>query len=469
MARKAAKQTLPGGSLVVVKAKDYSGYYWESKWRWQGVQVKRRIGPAHVKQRTAPREAKGWMRWYDKAPGSPGTTGALSYDDAVVEMRKVIAAHAADVETRAAEDAARSERESLPTFELAAEGWLKARKAQTNAKKKTLDDWASMLRREDDEPRKRGRKPSARLMRKFGDRRIDTIMSAEVMGFLDELDDFGLAPRTINKYRSVIAGVYKWASREDTYNLQHNPVTAESKRREGDPGELVIYTPEQVAATVRALREGKHRGARMHAGGKHAQPEHRAARAQEDAQDGAAVIVAAFAGLRLGELVALCWRDVDFSAERIRVQRAYVMGELTSTKGRTARSVPMSQQVAEALAQLGQREGFTGPDDQVFAGVDGQFIDGGALARRYKRARDAVRASDAAVPALRWHDLRHTFGSLCAAAGVNVVAIQSYMGHSSVRTTQRYLHFAPSAGDAARLTAAFGGAAEQVVEVGPGI
>jgi integrase len=322
-----------------------------------------------------------------------------------------------------------------------------------------------MLRSPEDEPRKRGSAPSARLMRAFSGRRIDTITPQEVTAFLDELDDFGLAPRTCNKYRSVISGIYTWAARADTYGLNYNPVSKESKRREADPGELVTYTPEQVALIARTMREGKHRGARMRAGGEHSKPENRAERAREDEQDAAAVIVAAFAGLRLGELVGLRWRDVDFAAQRIRVQRAYVMGELTSTKGRKGRSLPMSEQVAQALAKLGQRPAFTGPDDLVFAGADGEVIDGGALARRYKRARDAVRASDSSVPSLRWHDLRHTFGSLCAAAGVDVVSIQSWLGHSSIRTTQRYMHHAPSAGDAARLSAAFAGATAAVEAV----
>lgn len=448
---------LPTGSLHVEPAKDGTGHYWVGHWRWQGRHVKRRLGRAHVAERPKPDDSrKGWQRTYLTPKGRPGIS-ILSERAALALLTETIAKHAADLEARETEALVRAERESLPTFRQAGQGWLKARKAQTNAKKKTLDDWASMLRDEDDEPRLRGRKPSARLMRAFGDRRIDGITAQEVTAFLDELDDFGLAPRTINKYRSVIAGIYKWAAREDTYNLQYMPVTAESKRRESDPGELIIYSPEQVHTIARALRQGVHRGSRMRAGGEHSKPEHRAARASEDAQDATAVIVAAFAGLRLGELVALRWRDVDFAAERIRVQRAVVMGEMTSTKGRKLRSVPMSSQVAEALAALGQRADFTGADDYVLCTANGEFIDGGALGRRYKRARDAVRASDASIPALRWHDLRHTFGSLCAAAGVDVVSLQAWMGHSSIKTTMRYLHYAPNAGDAARLSAAFGG------------
>ena len=74
MPRKAA-QTLPNGTLHIEKAKDGSGFYWAGHWRYDGRHVKRRIGRAHVKPRRSPREAKGWTRWFDKAPdGGDGST-----------------------------------------------------------------------------------------------------------------------------------------------------------------------------------------------------------------------------------------------------------------------------------------------------------------------------------------------------------------------------------------------------------
>ncbi|HEX8105693.1 MAG TPA: tyrosine-type recombinase/integrase, partial [Solirubrobacteraceae bacterium] len=411
---------------------------------------------AHVEPRlrtvgeAVPKELKGWQASYRKRRGRPDSD-ALTFEAATVALRDEIAAYAEQAQRRL-------EVGKVPSFEAAALGWLEARRVEGGAKRKTLDDWASMLRDVEAVPRKRGRSPSARLMQTFGERRLDDITTKEVADFLRTLDRDGLAPRTVNKYRSLLSGVFQWARRPDTYALLHDPMAGVPKRREADPGELQTYSPEQVHAVASAMRNGRHRGARMQAGGKHAREENVAARRAHDEQDAAAVIVAAFAGLRLGELAALRWRDVDFQAERIRVQRAWVMGEETTTKSRKARSVPMSEQVAQALARLGQRDAFTSPNDLVFVGNEGGHIDGSALTRRYKRARDFVRADDPGVPKLRWHDLRHTFGSLCAAAGVDVVSIQSWMGHSSLRTTQRYMHHAPSSHDASRLSRAFAGA-----------
>lgn len=55
------------------------------------------------------------------------------------------------------------------------------------------------------------------------------------------------------------------------------------------------------------------------------------------------------------------------------------------------------------------------------------------------------------MPALRFHDLRHTFGTL-AAAGFDLVNVQAMMGHKDSRTTARYLHARPADEDAAKLT-----------------
>ena len=56
---------------------------------------------------------------------------------------------------------------------------------------------------------------------------------------------------------------------------------------------------------------------------------------------------------------------------------------------------------------------------------------------------------------MHWHDLRHTYGSLLAADGVDLVTIQSAMGHSALATTGRYLHARPASEQAARFTRAF--------------
>src|SRR3954468_22335182 len=165
--------------------------------------------------------------------------------------------------------------------------------------------------------------------------------------------------------------------------------------------------------------------------------------------DAAIFLTAAFTGLRQGELVALRWRDVDFVGSYIRVTASYTNGELSTPKSGKVRSVPMAPEVAEALARLGQRERFVGPDDLVFVGQVGGHLDASALLRRY---RAALRA--AALRPLRFHNLRHTFGTRVTAEA-DIRRVQEWMGHSDVQTTMRYLHYAPRHDDSAIIGRAF--------------
>lgn len=159
---------------------------------------------------------------------------------------------------------------------------------------------------------------------------------------------------------------------------------------------------------------------------------------------------AAYAGLRLGELMALRWRDVDFAGSALTIARAMSAGVEASTKSGRVRRVPLADQAAAALDHMSRRERYTKPGDLVFCNVYGRTLDDSALRRRHRRAQLA-----AEVRPLRFHDLRHTFGSLLAASGVDVVAIQKAMGHSALATTSRYLHARPASEQAQAFTAAF--------------
>ena len=72
---------MPTGSLVITVGKE--GPHWEGKWRWQGRQIKRRIGPAWL---VAPNGSHKWV----KRAGRP-KEGFLSREDAIVALREMIA------------------------------------------------------------------------------------------------------------------------------------------------------------------------------------------------------------------------------------------------------------------------------------------------------------------------------------------------------------------------------------------
>ena len=147
----------------------------------------------------------------------------------------------------------------------------------------------------------------------------------------------------------------------------------------------------------------------------------------------AAVCLAGEAGLRVGEVKALRWReDVDLIARTITVRQQTCNGETTTPKGRTRRTVPMTTTLYDALKRMTVvREGF------VIRNLDGsQKTDGEAnwwIARICRRAGLQVHY---------WHKLRHSFGTHAALFGVNPWRLQAWMGHKRIDETMLYVHVA---------------------------
>ena len=121
------------------------------------------------------------------------------------------------------------------------------------------------------------------------------------------------------------------------------------------------------------------------------------------ALDRALYVTAAMTGLRQGELLALRWQDVDWTAQRIRVRRSHVLGEFDTPKSRRGqRSVPMSQRVARELDHWQQVTAWGGGEALVFAELlSGEVLRRGALMRRYRRSLKAAKLDEAQ----RFHDL----------------------------------------------------------------
>lgn len=88
-------------------------------------------------------------------------------------------------------------------------------------------------------------------------------------------------------------------------------------------------------------------------------------------------------------------------------------------------------------------------DDLVFGEVDGRWLNDDRLRRRYE-----VALRRAGLRRLRFHDLRHVFGSL-AITRADIVEVQAWMGHADIQTTMRYLHYRDRGQAAARLAEAF--------------
>ncbi len=290
------------------------------------------------------------------------------------------------------------------TFVEAAEEWMRFIEQDRGRKPSTVMDYRNVLR--------------SRLLPTFGERPIDSITPQEIEQWRQSLD--GLSDRSKNKLLIQMHGIFRRA--QQVYGLEANPLSRVEKHPLRPSGDIEVLSPEEVWSLVRA--------------------------AVSEA-DAAIFLTAAFTGLRLGELLALRWRDVDFTGATIRVRASYALGALTTPKSGKVRAVPMAPDVAAALSRLGAREHWVGEDDLVFCGEAGGYLDGSALRRRYKAALAA-----AGLRSLRFHDLRHTFGTRIIAKA-DVRRVQEWMGHADIQTTMKYLHYAPRADDARLVAEAF--------------
>ena len=317
------------------------------------------------------------------------------------------------------------------------------------AKPSTLRDHRCLLA-EPGQAYRRGHGSSPGLiLAALGDRPARAVTTRELEDLLRTIAATGAAPRTVNKARQLVCAIFNYGLRPSTYALATNPAQHADRRREPDAALLSFYSPEQVEGLARALAAGGYRDPTRPA----VSDDEAAARGYDDAQDAELVRVAAYAGLRRGELVALRWRDVDFAGQKLIVRRALSGDtEVRSTKSRRPREVPLPDQAAAALERLRCRGEFIGPDDYVFTNRFGRRLDPSALRRRFERARDA-----AALEPLRFHDLRHTYGSLLVAGGIDLPSVKAAMGHARITTTERYLHARSASELADRFTLALGG------------
>ncbi len=160
---------------------------------------------------------------------------------------------------------------------------------------------------------------------------------------------------------------------------------------------------------------------------------------------------AMYAGLRLGELRALRWVDVDLAAGVIRVERSWdpKAGVIEPKSRAGRRRVPVVPTLRDLL--LEHRMGGAG-EGLAFGTGDRPFDPHGVTAR----ARRAWATHDALRP-IGLHECRHTFASLMIAAGVNAKALSTYMGHAGVSITfDRYGHLFPgNEGESAALLGAY--------------
>lgn len=253
-----------------------------------------------------------------------------------------------------------------------------------------------------------------RAITHFGDRALCDATTADVRGFLTSLtqpdrsedakdgDRIAVSPATRNRYARSLSIVFGLAVERGC--ARANPVAQLKPEKEPQlPREYLA--PQDISRLLECIGERFRDALRF----------------------------AVDAGLRQGELLALAWRDVDFSAG------AHGAVTVRESKSGRPRTVPLTAE-ASAILKRRKSERTPGPRAELVFGC--QWRTGGSL---YRAIRRAARKAGARFASLRWHDLRHGFASALARAGVPIPQIGALLGHapSSMSTTLRYSVHAP--------------------------
>jgi integrase len=264
----------------------------------------------------------------------------------------------------------------------------------------------------------------------FTGRSMETITTEDVIDLVLVLEEKDLAPKRIKNIVATLSALFNFAMAPQRRWATSNPCVGVELPAVPGNSEIRYLTLDEIDLLVEHARPGIFQ-----------------------VIDRAMYRAAAMTGLRQGELLALRWRDVDWVAARIRVRQNYVLGEFGTPKSRrSTRSVPMADELAGELDRLFKQSHWQGGGGPVFAHpkTGGPIYTAGVL-RRFRKALKAAKLDTSH----RFHDLRHTFGTRMAAAGVPMRTLQEWMGHRDLATTQIYADYAPSTREAEMVAAAF--------------
>ena len=286
-----------------------------------------------------------------------------------------------------------------PTLEEAGYHYIANRRA-LGRKRSTLEDYESTLR--------------VHLAPFFGDVHLTEIDLPIVEAFIYSKLDEGKAPKSIRNYLGLLHSVFAHGIKRGW--CESNPVASVDKPRDQRDRDIRFLTLAELEAVIQAI------------------PDTPLGRV-----DRLVVLAAAMTGMRRGEVVAVRWHDVDEQAGLIRVRQTFTRGQFGSPKSRrSSRAVPLAPRLASELRAHRESTVHDRDDDLVFAHPElGTVLDPSKLRKRF---RAAVRR--AGVRPVRFHDLRHTFGTQMATAGAPMRAIQEWLGHSDLRTTLIYADYA---------------------------
>ena len=230
----------------------------------------------------------------------------------------------------------------------------------------------------------------------FGTKYLDEITKKDVMAFHYDMRQRGYAPATANRCLNVLSNTFNRAIGWGTPGVTTNPAKGVPMFEENNLIERFL-TDDEVKRLFGAVVNSRNTQLKF------------------------IVPMLILSGTRKREVLDSRWADVDIPRR---------MWRIPMSKSGRARHVPISDRLAELLLRIPRTEGnpFIVPDPNTgkpFVSV--QYF--------WNMAR-----CEAELAGLRIHDLRHSFASILINAGRSLYEVQKILGHSQIKTTQRYAH-----------------------------
>lgn len=141
------------------------------------------------------------------------------------------------------------------------------------------------------------------------------------------------------------------------------------------------------------------------------------------------ILICLYTGIRIGELCALRWKDIDLEARVMRIcgTQARIGGSIRIIPPKSemsSRSIPIPECIAELLVKANSA------GEYVISGRNGEPMDVRTYRRRFKRL-----LKKAGLPDIPFHALRHTFSTRAIEVGMDYRTLSEILGHSSVAIT----------------------------------
>jgi len=241
----------------------------------------------------------------------------------------------------------------------------------------------------------------------FAETPLGEITPIDVQEWIDGLADSSLSPATVARCFRYFRSAMKQA---EAWELIDRAPTMKINLPRKDNGELDFLGADDILRLLDAARE----------------PER------------SMFAVLAMSGLRLGEALALRWRDVDFEMRAIIVTRAWSYhGGFAEPKTETSRrAVPLLDALADILRDFYHSKGHPELEDLLFTYDGKKPLDPGNVRKRLLEALDA-----ACLKHVTLHSLRHSYASIMLGYGASVKALQRALGHASATMTlNTYAH-----------------------------